>query len=125
MKNLVLMVLVVLLCGTAIAQEKKSKKSKKYKKVESIYPVYLELCELNEEQKTALYSLLINRQNELTECKKEYKNKGEEASKALVEIRKSYLVKMEELIGQENMTKMQEYKSSQIRMGMKELEASL
>lgn len=125
MKNLVLMALVVLLSLPALAQEGKSKKSKKYKKVEAIYPVYLEICELNEEQKTALYELLIKRQDDLSVCKKEHKAKGEKSNEALEAIRNSYLEEMEELIGEDNMSKMREYKDSQMRFGMKDLEASL
>lgn len=123
MKNLVLTVLIVLLCLPALAQDKKSNKAKKYKKVENIYPAYLEICELDEDQKKDLYELLTMRQDDLSACKKEYKVKGEKPNEALELIRKSYLVKIEELIGKDNMDKMKEYKSSQLRLGMKSMEA--
>ena len=120
MKNLLLIVLAVLFCMPVLAEG-----NKKYKKVKQIYPVYLEICKLSEEQKTDLYDLLIQRQDELDKCKKEYKARGEKANDALTVIRNDYLSKMEELIGEENMKKMREYKSSQMRFDLKELEANL
>jgi len=119
MKQLILMTLLVLMGMTTMAQEKTNKKNKK---VEEIYPVYLDVCELNEQQELELYDLLMERQKEISKCKKEYKVLGEKPTEALVIIKTNYLEKIEKLIGKANMKKMEDYKSSQMRFDIKSLE---
>lgn len=84
-------------------------------------PAWLGVCDLTDEKEKQLYSVLIDRQVEIYETRKLYKQNKSKQIEETSKIRENYLPKLEKVVGKDNIRLMEEFWQNQIGSDMKDL----
>ncbi|TLX74351.1 hypothetical protein E9993_12740 [Labilibacter sediminis] len=111
MKTVVLFFSLMLVTSIAFGQ-----KEKQYQIVaNNNYIVWVENCDLSDVQKKELKTLLTDKQKALYDNRRTYKKDKAKAKELAPGIKKEYDHKIMELVGADNMVKMNEYFKSQLK----------